>query len=114
MNPTNNLVNIAPVQIKELEKKIIKLAQDVQSGEIKNHEVPSFIDNLMSNRQLTRELLVTTLESYNDTLPTTNKNWDNGLESATRFWLIDAYDTWMTIKARQETNQNRVNEIITE
>ena len=114
MNPTNNLVDMVPIQIKELEKKIIKLAQDVQSGKIENHEVPSLIDNLMSNRQLTRELLVTTLESYNNDHPTTNENWDTGLESATRFWLIDAYDTWMTIKARQETNQNRVNEIITE
>lgn len=113
MNPTNNLVDMVPIQIKELEKKIIKLAQDVQSGKIENHEVPSVIDNLMSNRQLTRELLVTTLESYNNDHPTTNENWDTGLESATRFWLIDAYDTWMTIKARQETNQNRVNEIIT-
>ena len=114
MNPTNNLVNIAPVQIKELEKKIIKLAQDVQSGKIENHEVPSVIDNLMSNRQLTRELLVTTLESYNNDHPTTNENWDTGLESATRFWLIDTYDNWMTIKARQEITKKWVNEIITE
>ncbi len=114
MNPTNNLVDMVPIQIKELEKKIIKLAQDIQSGKINNHEVPSFIDNLMSNRQLTRELLVTTLESYNDTLPTTNKNWDNGLESATRFWLIDTYDNWMTIKARQEITKKWVNKIITE
>ena len=72
--PRNNLVNIVPAQIKELKKMIIKLAQDVQSGKIENHEVPSLIDNLMSNRQLTRELLVTTLESYNNDLPTTNKN----------------------------------------
>lgn len=89
MNQPTNVVELGPVQLKNLEDQIIILAKNVQDEKINNSEVYTLIDHLMSNTLFTRDLFVKTLESYNDSLieePDPNaEGVDKGLEPNTCF-----------------------------
>ena len=112
MTHTNNIVEMDSARLKNLEEKIIILAKNVQDGKIEDPEVYALIDQLMSNRLLTRDLFVKTLEQYNDSLSGTTKDNDTGLDTTTRFRLIDAYDFIIRIKEQQAINESLVDEII--
>lgn len=105
---STSITSIDSAITKKLEQQIFQLAEITQDEMTSDSDIYRFIENLMSNRLFTREFFVATLEHYNDTL----EGIGTGLESATRFSLIDAFDAIVRIKGQQKITRELTNKVI--
>lgn len=92
----DNIIEIEPKIKEKLMQDILSLAQAHQGKE----GIINRMKFLMKNPQFNRELLVETLES------------EVSLFSDVRFFLIDTYDTLVSIQIKQANNNTHVDKIL--